>query len=334
MKNGTTSTQTIEVLRNLFATWGICQHVHTDNGPQFCSSEFEHFMKSNGIKHTTSSVYHPASNGQAERFVSIFKKAMKLMKSDSISLEAKVARFLLTYRTAVNTSTGETPSMLMLGRRMRTRLDLIKPMAKNYKLKPNLKERSFEIGQLVSIHDYRQSTSTWLPGVILRKYGQVMYGVQITTVNGTCEWRRHVDQIIDRESTEKQCEGSSSTNTELSPTPDVVALQQDIMNSATRTISRPNEVHINDQHMASDTDGLAADTSPGPTIPVDTPLSPQQPDIHKQTTPSTSSVTSSTSPKTLTITSRGRVVVQPRKLDDLIVIDQIRYTPLEMTWRN
>jgi len=156
MKNGTTSALTIEALRNVFATWGICQQLHTDNGPQFCSSEFKHFVKSNGIRHTTSAIYHPSSNGQAERFVSIFKKAMKSMTSEKISLETKVARFLITYRTAVNTSTGETPSMLMLGRRIRTRLDLVKPTAKNYRLESNVIERSFEIGQLVSIRDYRK----------------------------------------------------------------------------------------------------------------------------------------------------------------------------------
>jgi len=214
MKNGTTSTLTIEALRNVFATCGICQQLHTDNGPQFCSSEFKHFVKSNGIRHTTSAIYHPSSNGQAERFVSIFKKAMKSMTSEKISLETKVARFLITYRTAVNTSTGETPSMLMLGRRIRTRLDLVKPTAKNYRLESNVIERSFEIGQPVSIRDYRKNTPKWIHGTIIRKYGQLVYGVKITTDNGTSEWKRHVDQIIDREKAEKHSE--SSTDTEQS----------------------------------------------------------------------------------------------------------------------
>ena len=235
------------------------------------------------------------------------------MKSDSVSLETKVARFLITYRTAVNTSTGETPSMLMLGRRMRTRLDLVKPTAKNYKLKPNLNERSFEIGQFVSIRDYRHNASKWLPGVIIRKYGQVMYGIQITTINGTFEWKRHVDQIIERESAEWQNEGSS--NTELSLTPAMV-VQQDIMDPATSTTLTTDDVQTNNQQTTSDTTSFAVDTSPGPALPVDIPPRPERPDVNQQPTTSASS---SNSPKTLTCTSRGRVVIQPRKLDDFVI---------------
>jgi hypothetical protein len=36
-----------------------------------------------------------------------------------------------------------------------------------------------------------------------------MYGLQITTANGTCEWKRHVDQIIAWEREEERCENNS-----------------------------------------------------------------------------------------------------------------------------
>ena len=49
----------------------------TDNGTGFVSGEFEQFLKSNGVKHTTSAPYHPASNGLAERTVQIVKKGLK-----------------------------------------------------------------------------------------------------------------------------------------------------------------------------------------------------------------------------------------------------------------
>ena len=51
--------------------------VVTDNVSGFVSSEFEQFLKSNGIKHTTSAPYHPASNGLAKRAVQIVKKGLK-----------------------------------------------------------------------------------------------------------------------------------------------------------------------------------------------------------------------------------------------------------------
>ena len=46
----------------------------TDNGPQFVSDDFERFLKANGIRHIRTASYHPASNGQAERFVQSFNE--------------------------------------------------------------------------------------------------------------------------------------------------------------------------------------------------------------------------------------------------------------------
>ena len=73
----TTSTKTIEVLRSIFSRNGIPVQVVSDNGSQFSSEEFSNFMKNNGIKHYKSAPYHPATNGQAERFIQTFKNSMK-----------------------------------------------------------------------------------------------------------------------------------------------------------------------------------------------------------------------------------------------------------------
>ena len=47
----TSSAKTIEVLRDLFARFGISNQIVSDNGPQFVSEEFLSFTKSNGIRH-------------------------------------------------------------------------------------------------------------------------------------------------------------------------------------------------------------------------------------------------------------------------------------------
>ena len=68
-----TSLKTIEVLRSLFARYGIPEEVVSDNGPQLASEEFSQFLKQNGVKFTRVPPYHPASNGAAERSVQTAK---------------------------------------------------------------------------------------------------------------------------------------------------------------------------------------------------------------------------------------------------------------------
>ena len=92
---------------------------------KFTSREFSEFTKGNGIKHTLVAPYHPRSNGQAERFVQTFKQFFKAEGSNSI--KQSLARFLFSYRTMPNSTTGQTPAELFLNRRLRTRLDLIRP---------------------------------------------------------------------------------------------------------------------------------------------------------------------------------------------------------------
>ena len=67
--SSTTTARTIVELRKLFAQFGLPEQLVTDNGPQFVAEEFEKFLKLNGIKHLRSAPYHPATNGEAERFV-------------------------------------------------------------------------------------------------------------------------------------------------------------------------------------------------------------------------------------------------------------------------
>ena len=180
--SSTTTSKTIEALRNLLARYGLPEQVVSDNGPQFPSEKFSHFMKTNGIKHIRTAPYHPSSNGQAERFVQTFKRAMKAGENDEPSLSTRLSQFLLTYRSTPHATTNSTPSELFLQRKVRTRFDLLKPdvqsivsekqsLQKKYH-DQHSKIRRFSIGQFVMIRNFL-SQLKWMPGKVKSQLGPV-----------------------------------------------------------------------------------------------------------------------------------------------------------------
>ncbi|XP_053395713.1 uncharacterized protein K02A2.6-like [Mercenaria mercenaria] len=195
----TTSESTINALRYLFSSYGLVEEIVSDNGPQFVSAEFQNFVKMNGIKHIRSAAYHPSSNGEAERAVRTFKTALKTMSSEPGTVNQKVSRFLLSYRSTPHSTTQVSPAELFLGRRVRTRLDIMRPdLSNKIQKKTTPKEsqiRTFQEGDSVWIRDYRQSTEKWVDGIIVHQLGPVTYKVKV----GDLIWKRHVDQIRMRE---------------------------------------------------------------------------------------------------------------------------------------
>ena len=123
-----TTSATIEKLRTSFAQFGLPETIVSDNGTCFVSEEFESFLQANGIKHVTSALYHPSSNGLAERAVQIVKNGLKKEREGS---QLRLARILFMYRITPQSTTGVSPAELLLGWMPRSRLDLVRPnMAK------------------------------------------------------------------------------------------------------------------------------------------------------------------------------------------------------------
>ena len=194
------SNKTIEKLRVIFATHGLPHKVVSDNGPSFTSEEFKKFMKANGIKHITSAPYHPSTNGLAERAVQTVKQGLRQMQGGTV--EEKLARFLMKYRITPHSTTGISPSELLMGRRLRSRLDILHPDLsgkvedKQWKQKlahDNQKApRTFEEGDAVFAEDFTASSEKWLPGVIQKVTGPLSYRIQLADGRVV---RRHVDNV-------------------------------------------------------------------------------------------------------------------------------------------
>ena len=101
--------------------FGVPKTIVSNNGTQFTSKEFEEFCKALSIEHLATAIYHPRSNGLAERFVDTFKRALKKnqgMDTDEKSLE----NFLSVYRITPNpnTNAGLSPAELMFARKIRS----------------------------------------------------------------------------------------------------------------------------------------------------------------------------------------------------------------------
>ena len=204
--SSTSSRCTVDALRTMFATHGLPEVLVSDNGSGFTSAEFKDFLKANGIRHITSAPYHPSSNGLAERAVQTFKAAMR--KDASTNVQLHLPRFLFHYRNTPHSTTGVPPSELLMGRHLRTHLDLLHPttaarvQSNQERQKRNhdqegTKLRSFSLNDPVYAKGFSNGPK-WLPGEITAVNGPLSYEVILDDGHVI---RRHVDHLKSRTAT-------------------------------------------------------------------------------------------------------------------------------------
>ena len=196
-----TSAVTIQKLESSFSCHGLPVTVVTDNGSAFTSQEFKDFLRSNGVKHVTTSPYHPASNGLVERAVQTMKMALKKTADKRMSVESRLLQFLFQYRITPHTTTGLSPAELLMGRRLRSHLSLLHPgveervkatQEKQRKYHDRgARERSFNVGDHVWARNYSRGPK-WLSGVISGIRGPVSVWVELSDGGKV---KRHYDQI-------------------------------------------------------------------------------------------------------------------------------------------
>ena len=186
-----TAQSTVHRLRRIFAAQGLPKVMVTDNRPSFVGEAFEQFCGKNGIRHVSTAPYHPASNGQAERTVRTFKEAMKKLRTGDI--ETKVNRLLFKYRMTPHSSTGVSPSQMMLKREIRTPFHLMQPGSQSIpKAELRSDVRQFKVGESVWCKNFGQGDK-WVPGVITEVKGNVNYKVSVPEKREAVH--RHIDQL-------------------------------------------------------------------------------------------------------------------------------------------
>ncbi|KAF2881605.1 hypothetical protein ILUMI_24548 [Ignelater luminosus] len=98
---------TINVCREIFAAFGLPKLFVSDNGPTFTSYQFKQFLSQNGTILKVIAPYHPATNGQAERFIQTLKKSLLKLQCNNSNLDQNLQKLLLQYRTMPHTTTNE-----------------------------------------------------------------------------------------------------------------------------------------------------------------------------------------------------------------------------------
>ena len=122
--NDYSSARVISTLKELFSTHDIPDVIVSDNGPQFSSDTFRKFATDYDFAHVLSSPWYPRAKGEVERAVRTVKSLL-CKNQDTYSA-------ILAYRSSP-LQNGFSPSELLMGRRLRTKVPSIPTI-----LKPNV----------------------------------------------------------------------------------------------------------------------------------------------------------------------------------------------------
>ncbi len=109
------------------------------------------------------------------------KRGLKKTKEESV--KSRLAKFLYAYRLTPQTTTGVAPAEALLGRRPRSKLDILRPLTEQMKQKQkhdaHAHERLLREGDPVLVRNYLQGDK-WLAGTIAKKTGPVSYAVTMS----------------------------------------------------------------------------------------------------------------------------------------------------------
>ncbi|XP_011863380.1 PREDICTED: uncharacterized protein K02A2.6-like, partial [Vollenhovia emeryi] len=186
-KQDTRACKVVQVFEMLFARHGLCEHLVTDNGKQLASAEFNEFLKRNGVRHSYSPTYFPATNGAAENFVGTFKDKVKKIMKGGKTVDTAAYQFLFDYRSAPHCTTGKSPAQLLYGREMRTRFDLLRPSTRTKveikqeaqtTAKPHSRKLDLQEDDPVMIDNHGKSGGKRVKGKIAKRLSPSTYRVQ------------------------------------------------------------------------------------------------------------------------------------------------------------
>ena len=116
----------VNILRQIFATYGIPEELASDGGPEYTSTDTRQFLRTWGVNHRPSSVAFPHSNCHAEVAVKTMKRLITNNTGGKGDLDTDaVQRAVLQYRNTPDPDTKISPAMCVFGRMIRDFIPVI-----------------------------------------------------------------------------------------------------------------------------------------------------------------------------------------------------------------